>query len=73
MCIRDSIKRANIVNDKEHSIIPDPVFDPLNETNIDVDLNLVPNTSQSIDCMYAICNSFGFGGTNACIAISKFN
>ena len=29
------IKRANIVNDKEHSIIPDPVFDPLNETNID--------------------------------------
>ena len=29
------VKRANIVNDKEHSIIPDPVFDPLNETNID--------------------------------------
>ena len=29
------IKRANIVNDKEHSIIPDPLFDPLNETNID--------------------------------------
>tara|TARA_B100000614_G_scaffold5007_1_gene4935 strand:+ start:507 stop:2846 length:2340 start_codon:yes stop_codon:yes gene_type:complete len=29
------IKRANIINDKEHSIIPDPVFDPLNETNID--------------------------------------
>ena len=29
------IKRANIVNDKEHSIIPDPMFEPLNETNID--------------------------------------
>ena len=29
------IKRSNIINDKEHSIIPDPVFDPLNETNID--------------------------------------
>ena len=29
------IKRANIVNDKEHSIIPDPIFDPLNEANID--------------------------------------
>ena len=29
------IKRANIVNDKEQSIIPDPLFDPLNETNID--------------------------------------
>ena len=29
------IKRANIVNDKEHSLIPDPFFEPLNETNID--------------------------------------
>jgi len=29
------IKRSNIINDKEHSIIPDPVFDPLNETNIE--------------------------------------
>ena len=29
------IKRANIVNDKEHSIIPDPLFEPLNETNIE--------------------------------------
>ena len=29
------IKRSNIIKDKEHSIIPDPVFDPLNETNID--------------------------------------
>ena len=29
------VKRANIINDKEHSIIPDPMFDPLNETNIE--------------------------------------
>ena len=29
------IKRANIVNDKEHSIIPDPMYDPLNETTIE--------------------------------------
>ncbi len=29
------VKRANIIYDKEHSIIPDPMFDPLNETNID--------------------------------------
>ena len=28
------IKRANIINDKEHSIIPDPMYDPLNETTI---------------------------------------
>ena len=29
------IKRANVVNHKEHSIIPDPIFDPLSERNID--------------------------------------
>ena len=28
------IKRAKITKDKEHSIIPDPVFDPLSEVNI---------------------------------------
>jgi Uncharacterized conserved protein len=28
------IKRAKIISDKEHSIIPDPIFDPLNETMI---------------------------------------
>ena len=29
------VKRAKITKDKEHSVIPDPMFDPLNETNID--------------------------------------
>ena len=29
------IKRAKIVNDKELSVIPDPVFDPKYEKNID--------------------------------------
>ena len=29
------VKRAKITIDKEHSIIPDPMFDPLSETNID--------------------------------------
>ena len=28
------IKRANITSDKEHRIIPDPIFDPLDEKNI---------------------------------------
>jgi len=29
------IKRAITTKDKEHSVIPDPMFEPLNETNID--------------------------------------
>ena len=26
------VKRAKITKDKEHSLIPDPMYDPLNET-----------------------------------------
>ena len=29
------VKRAKVIKDKEHSVIPDPMFDPLNEINID--------------------------------------
>ncbi len=29
------VKRSKITKDKEHHVIPDPMFDPLSETNID--------------------------------------
>lgn len=36
-------------------------------------LNLVPNVRQEMKrCEYAISNSFGFGGHNACLIIKKF-
>ncbi|WP_448589341.1 beta-ketoacyl-ACP synthase II [Thermodesulfobium sp.] len=36
-------------------------------------LNLVPNRAQEMKkCEYAISNSFGFGGHNACLIIKKF-
>lgn len=38
----------------------------------DCDLDYVPNKARSADLVYAITNSFGFGGTNACLLLKKF-
>ena len=44
----------------------------LHETDIDIDLNLVPNKAQSLNCEYAIV-FFGFGGTNGSIILRGLN
>jgi 3-oxoacyl-[acyl-carrier-protein] synthase II len=38
----------------------------------DFDCNYVPNTAQDHDVQVALSNSFGFGGTNASICLSKY-
>ena len=35
------------------------------------DLNLVPHEAQTLDTQYALCNSFGFGGTNGSLLFKK--
>ncbi|UUM31423.1 beta-ketoacyl-ACP synthase II [Vibrio japonicus] len=35
------------------------------------DIDLVPHTAQKVDMEYAICNSFGFGGTNGSLVFKK--
>jgi 3-oxoacyl-[acyl-carrier-protein] synthase II len=34
----------------------------------DCDLDVVPNEARAMDVTFALSNSFGFGGQNACIA-----
>ena len=34
--------------------------------------NFVPNEARKADVNYALNNSFGFGGTNACLLFKKF-
>ena len=39
----------------------------------DCDLNYMTNGSERVQCAYAMCNSFGFGGTNASIIFKRWN
>ncbi len=45
----------------------------LEEPDPECDLDYVPNSSRPLDINVAISNSFGFGGTNACIVLKKYS
>jgi 3-oxoacyl-[acyl-carrier-protein] synthase II len=38
----------------------------------DCDLDYVPNTARQARVQYTLSNSFGFGGTNACLILSRY-
>jgi 3-oxoacyl-[acyl-carrier-protein] synthase II len=45
----------------------------LEEPDPECDLDYVPNSSRPLDINVVISNSFGFGGTNACIVLKKYS
>ena len=57
------------------SILNDIVPPTINLDNVDPEcgnLDYVPRTARKMPVNYVLSNSFGFGGTNACILLKKF-
>ncbi|MFA0085937.1 beta-ketoacyl-[acyl-carrier-protein] synthase II [Vibrio sp. 10N.286.49.C2] len=43
----------------------------LDNPDPEIDIDLVPHTARKVDMEYALCNSFGFGGTNGSLIFKK--
>jgi 3-oxoacyl-[acyl-carrier-protein] synthase II len=55
--------------------IQDQIIHPtinLENRDPDCDLDYVPGRARAASVRYALSNSFGFGGTNACILLKRF-
>ncbi len=61
---------ATILSIKESIILPTINY---SEPDPDCDLNYVPNEAVNKNIQNALSNSFGFGGHNSVLAISKYN
>jgi 3-oxoacyl-[acyl-carrier-protein] synthase II len=53
-----------------HQIIPPTINQEVPDP--DCDLDYVPNKARPFKVQYALSNSFGFGGTNACLLFKRF-
>jgi 3-oxoacyl-[acyl-carrier-protein] synthase II len=53
-----------------HGLIPPTIN--YEHPDPDCDLDVVPNTARKAHPVAALSNSFGFGGTNACLIFNKY-
>lgn len=56
----------------QHSLVPPTINHTTVDENIDPSLNLTLNKAQEKEITYAMSNTFGFGGHNACILFKKY-
>lgn len=65
-----SLEFAVAVLSVMHGIVPPTIN--LDEADPENDLDYVPHTAREAGVKVALSNSFGFGGTNACLVVGKF-
>lgn len=65
-----AIETAFCVQAIQDQIVPPTIN--LKEASPDCDLDYVPNEARSGQIKHVLNNSFGFGGTNSCIILSKY-
>ncbi|MFD2563454.1 beta-ketoacyl-ACP synthase II [Aquimarina rubra] len=57
----------------QNSLVPPTINHTTVDENIDPTLNLTLNKAQKRDITYAMSNTFGFGGHNACVLFKKLD
>ncbi|MDY8135113.1 beta-ketoacyl-ACP synthase II [Aquimarina sp. 2201CG5-10] len=57
----------------QNSIVPPTINHTTVDDNIDQSLNLTLNNAQKREITYAMSNTFGFGGHNACVLFKKLD
>ncbi len=57
----------------QHNTVPPTINHSTVDENIDASLNLTLNKAQKRDITYAMSNTFGFGGHNACVLFKKLD
>ncbi|PMM26393.1 beta-ketoacyl-ACP synthase II [Vibrio breoganii] len=56
---------------RDQKVPPTINLDNMDERAAELGIDLVPNVAQDVDIEYALCNSFGFGGTNGSLIFKK--
>ena len=54
-----------------HQVVPPTINQEVSDP--DCDLDYVPNEKRTLSIEYALSNSFGFGGTNACLVFKRYD
>jgi len=68
-----AIEAISCILSINHGIVPPTINHFNDDPEIDSKLNFTFNKSQIREVNYAMSNTFGFGGHNACVVLKKFD